>query len=244
MRIPRVFDPQPLSAHQDLVLGAFAAQHLGRVLRMRPGDQITLFNGQGGEFGAELVEVTKKTVLARLGARRDVAADPGLAVELGQCLSRGERMEFAVQKATELGVSAIAPLFSARCEVRLQGERLAKRRQHLQQVAISACEQCGRSRVPDVTPATTLLDWVASVDADLKLILHPDAARPFAELAALRPTRLAILVGPEGGLSDEEIDAAESAGFVPVLLGPRVLRTETAPLAVLTLAHYLWGDIA
>lgn len=244
MRIPRVYDPQPFVAHQDLVLGEFAAQHLGRVLRMRPGDQITLFNGQGGEYGAELVQVTKKTLVARLGAQREVAADPRLVVELGQCLSRGERMEFAVQKATELGVSAIAPLFSSRCEVRLQGERLAKRQQHLQQVAISACEQCGRSRVPDVTAASTLLDWVASVEADLKLILHPEAARPIAELAAMQPVRLAILIGPEGGLSDDEVAAAESAGFVPVLLGPRVLRTETAPVAALTLAHYLWGDIA
>lgn len=242
MRIPRVYDNQSFAAGAEIELGAAASQHLGRALRMRPGDQVLLFNGEGGEYPAEIIEISKRHVRVRLGEMQAVAADPTLEVVVGQCLSRGERMDFAVQKSTELGVTEIAPLFSERCEVKLSAERQGKRIDHWQQVAISACEQSLRSRVPEIHPPANLLDWIDSVDADLKLVLHPEAPRALNDLPT--PRRVALLIGPEGGLSDAEVDAAAAAGFLPMALGPRVLRTETAPVAALALLHYLWGDLA
>ncbi|WP_207060577.1 16S rRNA (uracil(1498)-N(3))-methyltransferase [Motiliproteus sp. SC1-56] len=242
MRVPRVYDPQPLHEGAELALGAFAAQHLGRVLRMGPGDEVVVFNGEGGEFPARIVEVTKKTVRVQLAECRPVPADPRLSISLGQGISRGERMDYALQKATELGVGTVTPLFTERCEVRLNAERQAKRTAHWQQVAVSAAEQCLRSRVPDVSAPRVLADWVQQVDAELKLILHPEAPRALGEFA--RPASVALLVGPEGGLSDTELEQARAAGFVPLSLGPRVLRTETAPVAALSVLQYLWGDLA
>ena len=167
--------------------------------------------------------------------------DSALQVHLGQCLSRGERMDYAIQKATELGVTQLTPLFSERCEVRLNTERLNKRTQHWQQVAVSASEQSLRCSVPAVESAQHLTNWVSSIQADLKLVLDPRAAQPLSSFAA--PTSVALLIGPEGGLSDQEVAQAAAAGFLPIALGPRVLRTETAPIAALSLLQYLWGDL-
>lgn len=150
-------------------------------------------------------------------------------------------MDYAIQKSVEMGVARITPLVSERCEVKLKGDREDKRLRHWQQVAISAAEQCGRARVPDIEPVATLADWFAVTgNEDLRLVLHHRTPQSLAGLD--RPQTLALLVGPEGGLSDEEIQAAEAAGFLPAALGPRVLRTETAPVAALAICHWLWGD--
>ncbi|TVP93679.1 MAG: 16S rRNA (uracil(1498)-N(3))-methyltransferase, partial [Pseudomonadaceae bacterium] len=167
-------------------------------------------------------------------------AESPLQVHLGQAMSRGERMDWAIQKAVELGVNAITPLFTERCEVKLQGERADKRQAHWQQVAISACEQCGRSQVPVVHPPQALADWLAQLDCELKLVLHHRTEQPLASLQ--KPASLGLLIGPEGGLSSEEIQRTEASGFQAVRLGPRVLRTETAPIVALSLAQQLWGD--
>ena len=148
-------------------------------------------------------------------------------------------MDWAIQKATELGVNEITPIMSERCEVRLKDERADKRLAHWRQVAISACEQCGRSRVPVIHPPVVLNDWIKTTEADLKLVLHP-VAEPLVSHA--KPSRLAFLIGPEGGLTDPEIEQAQAAGYQPARLGPRVLRTETAPVVALAVAQQLWGD--
>ncbi|WP_210398121.1 16S rRNA (uracil(1498)-N(3))-methyltransferase [Motiliproteus sediminis] len=241
MRIPRVYEPQPLASGELVQLSDFAAQHLGRALRMQCGDAVKLFNGDGQEFDATLDEVGRKRVTARIGSPRQRAVESPLRIELGQGLSRGERMDYAVQKATELGVSAITPIQTERCEVRLKGDREQKRTQHWQSVAVSAAEQSGRLRVPEVRAPQTLADWLATADADLKLVLHPEAPASLLDLPA--PQSVALLIGPEGGLSDDEVVAAQAAGFKALSLGPRVLRTETAPVAALTLLQYLWGDL-
>ena len=165
--------------------------------------------------------------------------ESSLQIHLGQGLSRGERMDWAIQKATELGVAEITPLFTERCEVRLNDERMQKRLEHWQQIAISACEQCGRSKVPVIHVPQSVKDWQAAVQADLKLVLHP-VAQPLTEHAA--PSTLAFLIGPEGGLTDAEVAHAAEQGFLPARLGPRVLRTETAPIVALSVAQQLWGD--
>ncbi|MGE7959458.1 16S rRNA (uracil(1498)-N(3))-methyltransferase [Pseudomonas sp. NPDC089530] len=238
MRLSRFFIDAPLSLG-DHELPEAQAHYIGRVLRMAEGDALQLFDGSGNEFRGTLREVGKKRVVVQLDERFAGQVESPLQVHLGQGLSRGERMDWAIQKATELGVSEITPIFSERCEVRLKDERADKRLAHWRQVAISACEQCGRSRVPVIHPPVLLADWIKQTQADLKLVLHP-VAEPLASHA--KPATLAFLIGPEGGLSDAEVAQAQDAGFQPARLGPRVLRTETAPVVALAVAQQLWGD--
>nr|MBF0684356.1 16S rRNA (uracil(1498)-N(3))-methyltransferase [Pseudomonas sp.] len=196
------------------------------------------FQKLGQVFLAGLLEVSKKTVRVQLHESVSGMQESRLRVHLGQGLSRGERMDWAIQKATELGVAEITPIMSERCEVRLKDERADKRLAHWRQIAISACEQCGRSVLPVIHPPQPLTEWLAT-DAELKLVLHP-VAEPLA--SHLAPTTLAFLIGPEGGLSDGEVAQAQGAGFQAARLGPRVLRTETAPVVALSVAQQLWGD--
>ncbi|AIS10551.1 16S rRNA (uracil(1498)-N(3))-methyltransferase [Pseudomonas chlororaphis subsp. aurantiaca] len=238
MRLSRFFIDAPLSLGEHELPEA-QAHYIGRVLRMAEGDALQLFDGSGNEFRGTLLEVGKKRVVVRLDESFAGQVESPLQIHLGQGLSRGERMDWAIQKATELGVNEITPIFSERCEVRLKDERADKRLAHWRQVAVSACEQCGRSRVPVIHPPMLLADWIKQTQADLKLVLHP-VAEPLVSHA--KPATLAFLIGPEGGLSDTEVDQAQDAGFLPARLGPRVLRTETAPVVALAVAQQLWGD--
>ncbi len=238
MRLSRFFIDAPLSLGQH-ELPEDQAHYIARVLRLSAGDAVQLFDGSGHEYRGELLEAGKKRVLVELTEQLAGMTESPLHIHLGQGLSRGERMDWAIQKATELGVTEITPLVSERCEVRLKDERADKRLAHWRQVAISACEQCGRSVVPVIHPPVTLAEWQASVEAELKLVLHPVAV-PLQQHA--RPQSLAFLIGPEGGLSEAEVSAAQAAGFQPARLGPRVLRTETAPVVALSVAQQLWGD--
>jgi len=238
MRLSRFFIDAPLSLGEHELPEA-QAHYIGRVLRMAEGDALQLFDGSGNEFRGTLLEVSKKRVVVRLDESFAGQVESPLQIHLGQGLSRGERMDWAIQKATELGVNEITPIFSERCEVRLKDERADKRLAHWRQVAVSACEQCGRSRGPVIHPPMLLADWIKQTQADLKLVLHP-VAEPLVSHA--KPATLAFLIGPEGGLSDTEVDQAQDAGFLPARLGPRVLRTETAPVVALAVAQQLWGD--
>ena len=238
MRLSRFFIDAPLSLGQH-ELPETQAHYIGRVLRLAAGDAVQLFDGSGQEYLGELVEVGKKTVRVELRDALAGMAESPLRVHLGQGLSRGERMDWAIQKATELGVAEISPIVSERCEVRLKDERADKRLAHWRQVAISACEQCGRSVLPVIHAPVALADWQRQVDADLRLVLHP-VAEPLASHA--RPGSLAFLIGPEGGLSEAEVQQAQTAGYHAARLGPRVLRTETAPVVALAVAQQLWGD--
>ncbi|WP_347902498.1 16S rRNA (uracil(1498)-N(3))-methyltransferase [Pseudomonas purpurea] len=238
MRLSRFFIDPPLSLGEHELPEA-QAHYISRVLRMAEGDALQVFDGSGQEFLGTLAEVGKKRVRVALTESFAGQIESPLHIHLGQGLSRGERMDWAIQKATELGVNEITPIFSDRCEVRLKDERADKRLQHWRQVAISACEQCGRSRVPVIHPPLLLADWLKQTEAELKLVLHP-VAEPLVSHA--KPATLAFLIGPEGGLSDAEVDQAKSAGYHAARLGPRVLRTETAPVVALAVAQQLWGD--
>lgn len=239
MRLSRFFVDTPLSLGH-LELPEPQAHYIGRVLRLTAGSAVQLFDGSGDEFRGELLEVGKKRVQLELSERLAGLPESPLQVHLGQGLSRGERMDWAIQKATELGVAEITPLLSERCEVRLSDERADKRLAHWRQIAISACEQCGRSVLPRLHAPLPLDKWVAHTEAQLKLVLHP-VADPLS--GHPRPSTLAFLIGPEGGLTDSEVHAAQDAGFLAARLGPRVLRTETAPVVALSLAQQLWGDL-
>lgn len=242
MRIPRIYTDAPLVEGQVAALDDNAAQHVGRVLRMQPGQELRLFNGDGNDYPATITNAGKKQVDVQVGAPEPNATESSLEIVLGQSLSKGDRMDYAVQKAVEMGVTRIVPLTTERCEVKLKGDREDKRLRHWQSVAISAAEQCGRARVPEILPVMSLAEWLdQSAACDLRLVLHHRTEQSLSSLA--QPARVALLIGPEGGLSEEEISVAEKAGFLPVALGPRVLRTETAPVAAIALCQWLWGDI-
>lgn len=242
MRIPRLYTPQALASGSLIDLDEASARHLVSVLRMSAGQQVILFNGLGGEYSGQLSNVRKNTASVSVSKFIDSDRESPLKVHLAIGVSRGDRMDWIVQKATELGVCSITPLFTERTEVKLNAERLDKKNRHWQQVAISACEQCQRTLVPLVSPAIPLTQWVAVDNDSLKLVLHHRADK---RLTALNKDSnlVSLLVGPEGGLSDSEIDLSLNYGFKPLALGPRVLRTETAPLAALSILQSLWGDM-
>ncbi|MCH8536900.1 MAG: 16S rRNA (uracil(1498)-N(3))-methyltransferase [Alkalimonas sp.] len=241
MRLPRIYVDQPL-AGSDVALPPDAAAHVGRVLRMQAGDALQLFNGDGNNYAATIEQADKKQVIVAIGSCTPNPTESSLHLHLGQVISRGDRMDFAIQKAVELGVAMITPLFSERCGVKLDGERLQKKQQQWQKIVISACEQSGRSVVPQVLPALPLAAWLSEPTKDLKLTLHPWADDT---IKTLQPTKhIRLMIGPEGGFSEQEIAAAAQAGYLGIQLGPRVLRTETAALTAISALQLQFGDLA
>lgn len=240
MRIPRVYTPLSIQAHSHMELDSEASHHLLKVLRMQEGRELILFNGDGQEYPATIYSTHKKNAALEVGGSIDNNRESPLITELAVGLSKGDRMDWVVQKATELGVTQITPLFTERTEVKLKGDRLDKRLQHWRQVAISACEQCQRNQLPTITRPFGLHDYLNNCDNSLKLVLHHRSEQTLKDYP--QPTSVSLLIGPEGGLSKQEIQQAITQGFEPLTLGPRVLRTETAPLAVLSVLQSLWGD--
>ena len=242
MRIPRVYSPQTMAIGDCIELEAGAARHLTSALRMNSGQLVTLFNGQGGEYIGELVEAKKGKATVRVTEFDKTDRESNLSIHLAIGISRGERMDLIVQKATELGVSEITPLFTERCEVKLSGDRLNKKVSHWQQVAISACEQCQRNSLPTINTPVKIEQWQDNCDTSLKLVLHHRTDQSLSDMPP--PSgQVALLIGPEGGLSEREIQQAISLDFSALALGPRVLRTETAPLAAISILQSLWGDM-
>lgn len=248
MRKPRIFHDLPLTASPLAVgavlqLGDDAANHVGRVLRMQVGQALQLFSGDGNNYDASIVQVDKRQVQVRVDAVTANSSEAPVAIHLGQGISRGDRMDFVLQKSVELGVSAITPLFTERCGVKLSGERLDKKQQQWQKIVIAACEQSGRSVVPLVHQPQSLQDWLNQLPPALRLTLDPHATTPLQQ-QVVAAERIQLLIGPEGGLTDSEVSQAQAHQFAPVRLGPRVLRTETAALAALTVIQYQFGDLA
>jgi 16S rRNA (uracil1498-N3)-methyltransferase len=229
--MPRFYCPTPLATGLALSLPAGAARHV-QVLRLQPSDVITLFNGEGGEFDATVNRMGRSDVEVQVGAHHAVEREAARAVHLLAGITANERMDWLVEKATELGVASITPLVAERSVLKLKGERAEKKLAHWQGVAVAAAEQCGRNRVPMVHPAVTLAEWVKKAPPGERWVLSlSEGTRPLSEMASTRA--VTVLSGPEGGLSPAEESAALAAGFLPVTLGPRVLRAETAPLALL-----------
>lgn len=239
MRLSRVFLEGTFETGDRVELDARAARYVGQVLRLRPGQRLTLFNGDGNDWSAELLVCSRRDCRVRIIERLATEPPPRRALHLGIGLSRGDRMDVAIQKSVELGVSAITPLLTRRSVVQLDDERRARRLAHWRGVVIGACEQSGRSRLPDLHPVTPLDAWLAEHPGGL--MLHHGAT---ATLATLPPPTgdITLLIGPEGGLAESERRQAHAAHFIPVRLGPRVLRAETAPLAALAAVQILWGD--
>lgn len=238
---PRIHVAADFAVGGDVVLPEGPARHVARVLRLAEGAHVQLFDGAGLEARAVLVEASRKRVVARIEAVEAGRGESPLTVHLGQAISKGDRMDYAIQKAVELGVAAITPLYTEHGDVRLKGEREAKKLGHWQAVAASACEQCGRAVVPTVYPPRFLAEWLAERREVLRLVLHPASQGALERTGA--PGSAALLIGPEGGLSASEVEAATAAGFAPLSLGPRILRTETAPVVALALLQYRFGDL-
>jgi 16S rRNA (uracil1498-N3)-methyltransferase len=240
--ISRIFIPQTLKEGESIALPPGAAHHVARVLRLCAADPLVLFNGQGGEWDARIESITKSTVRARINAFHSTERESPLNITLVQGISRGERMDYTIQKAVELGVSAIVPVLTRRSTVRLEADRSERRLEHWQKVVIGACEQCGRNRIPPIGPIQPLVQCLARSGPGLKFLLAPESSQTLSTLPA--PTApIILLAGPEGGLSKEECPEATTAGYLPIRLGPRVLRTETAALVALSAMQTLWGDL-
>ena len=243
MRNTRIYQQGLFTINETVTLSEDAFGHAVRVLRLRAGDHITLFNGsESFQYSATLTEVSKKSAQVKINTKELVNSESPLNIHLGQGISRGDRMDFTLQKSVELGVNTITPLFTERCGVKLNAERLEKKRQQWQKIVISACEQSGRIYVPTVTEPMMLADWLKQETSALKINLHPKAQHSIMTLP-IENTRVRLLVGPEGGLNDEEIAQARQCQFHDVLLGPRVLRTETAALTAITALQCRFGDL-
>lgn len=243
MRNTRIYSDQQLASNVSVKLDEDIARHVVRVLRMKKGDSFTLFNGTGGEYEAEITDMSKSSVNVKIGGYNDYNFESSLNIELVQAISRGERMDITIQKAVELGVKKIQPVFTTRCNVKLSGERLHKKLVHWQKIAISACEQCGRSIIPHVYPPLDFQQWLDQIEPTCNgLILDPRSDQTCKDLPVMQ--HLSLLIGPEGGLTEHEICSATANGFTSVRLGPRVLRTETAALAIISAVQTLWGDFA
>jgi len=241
MRIPRIYISNKLTAWQRIALPEPAAHHVVHVLRRRNGDSLILFDGWGGEYPATIDKLEHAGVHVCLGARIDVDRESPLQVTLAQGIARGTRMDYAIQKAVELGVSTIAPLLTHRTTIKLSGERRRKKEQHWQGIIISACEQSGRNRVPTLEPVMSISDWLELPQSGAACVLCADAPENFTDIAAAGRD-ITLLVGPEGGLDDAEIQTAERAGYRPARIGPRTLRAETVAIAALAVIQATAGD--
>ncbi|OOG54533.1 16S rRNA (uracil(1498)-N(3))-methyltransferase [Rhodanobacter sp. C03] len=243
MRTIRIHVDLPLAIGTEWPLPTQAGEHVARVLRLTVGDPLTLFNGDGSDYPATIRSVGKREVVVRVDDRQVLANESPLPLTLAQGVARGEKMDLIVQKATELGVVRIVPLLTERSEVKLDAARAEKRLAHWRAVASSACEQSGRARLPEITPALPLPLWLAGLTGEdaLRLALLPEATRSSRELRFTAAGGL-LVVGPEGGLGERDINALTAAGFDGLRLGPRILRTETAGLAALAALQALHGD--
>ena len=242
MKPPRVYHPRPVQVGRDITLDEAGSHHLARVLRMKQGDEVVVFDGSGGEHRGVLRSVERAAMRVRVDAFDPVERESDVHVGLVQVVSAGERMEFTLQKAVELGVAWIQPLLTRRAKVRLEGERAERRLQHWQRVVISACEQSGRNRIPAVRPLRDLPVWLSTGStATRRLVLDPRAEQALSKLAPPLG-EIELLAGGESGFDDDESALLGHHDFMPIRLGPRVLRTETAGLAALAAMQALWGD--
>ncbi len=242
MREIRIYQAGIYHVGEQWELTPEASQHVGTVLRMRQGSLLTLFDGTNKEYDTQIVEVRKKSVLVQIDAMREVSRESPVALHLAQAISKGDRMEWVVQKAVELGVASITPLITARCAVKLDEERMIKKRNQWQAIAIAACEQCGRNQIPEIFNPVILAPYLKNVESSFKLILHPQGNKSWREYD-FNGKSISLLVGPEGGLNEDEVQLAMTHGFTPLALGPRILRTETAAISALSILQAAVGDL-
>ncbi len=240
MRIPRIYHPEPLSTHETIMLSSGAANHIANVLRMRVNQQIILFDGSGIDFAGVITALAKKQVSVTLNQALPNQTESPLITHLGQAICRGDKMDWIIQKSVELGIKQITPLMTQHSQFKWPPQQKQKKWQHWHNIMINSCEQCGRSLLPTLDPITTLQNWLSQTHSGTCLILDP-AADQSARLANDNQ-QITLLCGPESGFDQQEIDTAKQSGFCPTQIGPRILRAETAAVAMLACLQWQWGD--
>lgn len=243
MREIRIYQPGDYQTGQEITLSEEAGQHVGVVLRMQSGEALTLFSGDNREFKAEITSVHKKRVTVALNSVHAVNRESPLRLHLAQGISKGDKMEWVVQKAVELGVASIQPILTERCSVKRDESRLEKKQAQWQAIAVAACEQCGRNQIPPVHPPASLHDVLEKKNGFPAFILQPGALHRHQVYKDLKVDEAMLLIGPEGGLSPSESMQAQQAGFLPLSLGPRILRTETAAITAISVLQAVFGDL-
>lgn len=248
---PRFYCNHPLTIHESILLPNGGSHHAAHVLRLKKNDQVILFNGQGGEFTGQIEQIDKKGVTVQIQRFHDVNRESPVITELVQAICTNEKMDWIIQKAVELGVNHIQPIMTSRCVIHLTGERIKKRAEHWQQIIHSACEQCGRNKIPELMSLAPYTEWLSryksdqtnrSITSSAKLMLTPAAQLHLSKLQPNNKDFFVLLVGPEGGLTPSEEKLAIATGFIAIHLGQRTLRTESAGLAALASIQALWGD--
>lgn len=242
MRIPRIYQNKTLYTGDLVTLDEKATHHVLHVLRLKAGYSINLFDGKGNEFSSRIHEIHKRSVQVYIEQPVALIPDSTLKIHLGQGISKSGKMDIALQKAVELGVDEITPLMTEFSAVKSSDEHLLKRFSHWQAIIINACEQCGRARLPVLNSACSLSEWLHQSKSDLSLVLDPYSSDGFSAITS-HPSSIHLLIGPEGGLSEKEIHLCKTHQFKGVKLGPRILRTETATLAAMSILQSLWGDM-
>lgn len=244
----RFYHPSPLILQQKIVMSPTAAHHASQVMRLKPEEQIILFHDDSFDYFGIIKNIDKKIVEVYIDSKKENYTHPSINIRLFQTLTSNDKMDWIVQKSVELGVTSIHPIYSERSLIKLKGDRAEKKLPHWQQIIISACEQSGRSKLPDITMPKKISDYFYERNemnqSHLRLILSPDTQNSLDNIGNLSPDTIDIMIGPEGGFTNHEIKASKLGGFLPVSLGPRILRTETAPLAILSLLQYKFGDFA
>lgn len=245
---PRFYCNYPLTIHESILLPNGGSHHAAHVLRLKKNDQVILFNGQGGEFTGQIEQIDKKGVTVQIQQFHNVNRESPVMTELVQAICTNEKMDWIIQKAVQLGVNYIQPIMTSRCVIHLTGERIKKRAEHWQQIIHSACEQCGRNKIPELMPLIPYIDWLSrdhtdrSTTPSAKLMLTPAAQLQLSKLQSNNKDFFVLLIGPEGGLTPSEEKLAIATGFIAIHLGQRTLRTESAGLAALASIQALWGD--
>jgi len=239
----RLYEPQPLSIGQRIILGERAHHYLCNVLRIKSNEQMTLFNGQGGEYQGEIIDISKKQVTVAITAFNDREVESPIAIHLAQGMPKADKLDYIVQKAVELGVASITPVVAERSQGRLSNEQAQKKTTRLSEIVINACEQCGRNRVPNIYSPQLFAEWLNTTKQHQhRFVLSAHHAKPLQVESIAPHESILLLVGPEGGLTSYELAEAEAAGFIPLRFGERILRTETASIAALSVLQWCFGD--
>jgi 16S rRNA (uracil1498-N3)-methyltransferase len=242
----RFYHSKPININETIVMDNFAAHHALKVMRLKINDQLILFNGDGSDFTGQVIRISKRQVEVSIKSKKNIKNESNLKVILLQALTSSEKMDLIIQKTTELGISEIQPIICERSIVKIKKEKIEKKLSHWLQVSIAACEQCGRAKIPTIHKPENIIKYLEKItDSDkiTKIILSPEATKSLDNVTHNMKRNIIVLIGPEGDFTKQELDFSIQKGFSPIKIGPRILRTETAPMCILSILQYKYGDI-
>jgi len=242
----RFYHSKPININETIVMDEFASHHALKVMRLKKNDQLILFNGDGSDFTGQVVSINKRQVQVRIKSKKDIESESNIRVILLQALTTNEKMDLIIQKTTELGITEIQPIVCERSIVKIKNEKIEKKLLHWRQVSIAACEQCGRAEIPTIHKPVNIIKYLekeTESDKGTKIILSPEATKSLNNIILNMKQDIKVLIGPEGDFTREELNYSTQKGFLPIKIGPRILRTETTPICILSILQYKYGDI-